>query len=202
MTLRLTSYPLVWPTSWARTRTPRRSPFRAKSMSTALYRLRAEMRLLGVSEQNLVVSTNIELRLDGWPRSDRRTPTDAGAAVYFNLKGVDHVLACDRWLAVEHNLWAIAGHVEALRAQERWGVGSIEQAFRGYKALPGPSNGEPQWWEVLGLRPEATAADVAEAFRELAKVNHPDRGGTCESFERLVRARKAANQALGMEASS
>ena len=58
----------------------------------------------------------------------------------------EHVLACDRWDRPEHNLRAIAKHVEAIRGQERWGVGSVAQAFRGYQALPSRATGKP-WWE-------------------------------------------------------
>lgn len=74
---------------------------------------------------------------------------DRGAAVYFEMKGKPVSLACDKWNRVEDNIWAIAKHIEALRGQQRWGVGSIEQAFRGYTALPaiGESSAS-EWWKT------------------------------------------------------
>ncbi len=105
---------------------------------------------------SLVISTNIELRNDGLPYSNRRAPADPGAAIYFILKKKPCVLACDRWDRVEDNLWAIAKHLEALRGQDRWGVGSVEQAFAGYTALPAPGeSGAAVWYQVLGCAHDA-----------------------------------------------
>jgi hypothetical protein len=38
---------------------------------------------------------------------------------------------------------------------------------------------------ALGLAPTATLEDVEQAYRELAKQTHPDRGGNVEQFKRL-----------------
>jgi curved DNA-binding protein CbpA len=40
----------------------------------------------------------------------------------------------------------------------------------------------------LGVKPGATAAEVKKAFRAKAKRTHPDRGGTAEAFDKVVRA--------------
>ncbi len=42
--------------------------------------------------------------------------------------------------------------------------------------------------EVLGVRPDASAADVTEAFRRFALRHHPDRGGNPETFQAGVDA--------------
>ena len=57
--------------------------------------------------------------------------------MYFKLDSVPEglVLACDRWLRVEDNIAAVAAHIGALRGIDRWGVGSVRQAFAGYKRL-------------------------------------------------------------------
>ena len=73
-----------------------------------------------------MISTNLKLRLDGLPRSDQATPADPGVAVYFELDGKTIVLACDKWNRVADNIYAIAKHVDALRGQDRWGVGTVE----------------------------------------------------------------------------
>ncbi len=45
-------------------------------------------------------------------------------------------------------------------------------------------------WQIFGLKPAtATADDIKEAFRSLAKVHHPDAGGDPRVMERLVKMR-------------
>lgn len=127
---------------------------------------------MGVSARDVVISTNVEVRLDGLPYSNRRRPEDPGAAVYFRWRKQDHVLACDLWPSPELNLWAIGLHIAALRGQERWGVGSLEQAFTGYKALPEPN---PPWWQVLDLPRTATLLQIKSKYRALSMQHHPDR---------------------------
>lgn len=146
----------------------------------------------------MVISTNVQLRLDGLPYSNQRSPTDPGVSVWFTLPKDKQrrVLACDKWDLVEHNMRAIARHIEALRGQERWGVGSLEQAFRGYAALPASTD---DWRDVLEMRDDDgerthqfTAEEVTDAFRRLALTYHPDVGGSHEAFLRLTAARDRA----------
>ncbi len=192
-----TRYPLTWPEGWPRTTPARREQSRffggsetgrrRHSMEEATAFLQAELSRLGAKKE--VLSTNVELRLDGKPYSAKRVIFDPGAAVYFELKGKPISLACDKWLRVEDNVWAIAKHIEALRGQDRWGVGSMEQAFRGYQALPaiGESSAS-DWWKTLGVPINSTPDLVKEAYRALVKKHHPDRGGDPELFHRLQRA--------------
>lgn len=187
------AYPLSWPMGWPRTKnySVRRSEFGAHSMADASAEILRQVKLLG--GRAVVISTNIELRQDGLPYSNRRQPNDAGAAVYFMLNSKPLVLACDKWRTVEDNLWAIAKHIDALRGQQRWGVGSIEQAFAGYTALP-PANGSSaiNWWSVLGVAAHAPTEDIKAAYRALVKVHHPDAGGSAEKFVVVQKAYDAA----------
>src|SRR6185369_17936789 len=98
---------------------------------------------------------------------------------YFVLKSEPHALACDRWDRVADNLRAIALHIAAIRGMDRWGVGSLAQAFAGYgmKQLAEVGARKP-WWELLGLKEKpGSPAIVQQRFRELALQHHPDRGG-------------------------
>ena len=187
------NHPLHWPTGWPRTKYPTRARFGNISVARGVDDVLHELSLLRATR--VVISTNLEVRLDGWPRSNQRNPDDAGVAVYFELSGAKRVLACDRWDRVEHNLRAIAKHVEALRGMERWGVGTIEQAFTGYAALPEPGRAK-SWHEVLGYDPdgieELTADEIQARFRDLAQRRHPDKGGTIAAFDELMRARQDA----------
>lgn len=128
---------------------------------------------MNVPDYHVVISSNVALRRDGLPYSNQRRPDDPGVAVYFRLKGKPHVLACDRWLSPEENLWAIAKHIDAMRGQERWGVGTLEQAFTGYMALPAPPD-DTQWWLVLDV-PETAGPDLIRGrYRSLAQLHRPD----------------------------
>lgn len=189
-------FPLSWPAGWPRSSRRTRAAFgktdrqgfkEAATVADGIRRLQTELDRLGASQP--ILSTNVELRLDGLPRSDRGQPADPGVAVYFKLKGQDVALACDRWDRVADNLIALAKHIEAIRGMDRWGVGRIEQAFRGYEALPAPE----QWWQVLGFGSSSmiTRADVEAAYRRLALQAHPDRGGTDAAMARLNAARDA-----------
>jgi hypothetical protein len=139
---------------------------------------------------SVIVSTNIKPTLAGRPQSGTAQPQDTGAAVYFNLriqstgKALPVVLACDRWNKVAHNIYAMAKHVEALRGQDRWGVGRIEQAFRGYTAIPEKTGGLT-WWEIIGCNATDDAEKIKAKYHLKAQALHPDRGGTHEQMVQL-----------------
>jgi hypothetical protein len=142
-------------------------------MQKALRLLYAELSRMGVGDWNVIVSTNVELRRDGLPYSNRRRPDDPGAAVYFRLDGEPHVLACDRWLTPEENVHALCKHIGALRGQDRWGVGSMKQAFAGYKQLPQAASVTSQdWWQVFELPQSSTEGEVRAERGARVKVAH------------------------------
>jgi hypothetical protein len=202
------SFPLSWPISWPRCRNPERAKFGASkwvanannpsggwyargslTLAQARTRLLEELGRLGAGA--VVFSTNIRTRSDGLPYSNAAEPADHGVAVYFRLKGEPRVLACDKWDRVADNLAALAKHIEAIRGQVRWGVGSLEQAFSGYRALP--AMGEiKQWWEILGLPAGATVAEAEQKRDALLMKHHPDHGG---SHSRAAEINAAVDQA-------
>ncbi len=194
-----TPYPLTWPVAWPRARARQDAPFHKRvglvrgqtskadlTMVDAREQLQRQLDLLGARE--VLLSTNVELTLTGQPRSGRARPVDVGVACYFKLKGRDTVLACDKWTRVEDNIAAIAKHIEALRGQERWGVGSVEQAFTGYQALPAPL-AKRHWTAVLGVAADATRDAINAAWREKAKA-----AGTNQ--DALMSANMARDEAL------
>jgi hypothetical protein len=194
-------FPLSWPVGWKRTNPHRRERSRFKrniSPYEGAVEVHDELRKMGA--RNVVTSTNIEVRQDGLPYANRRIPEDPGVAVYFKFEGTDLSLACDRWRTVGENLRALAKHIEALRGQERWGVGSLEQAFAGYKRIEATSSAStPQWQVVLGLVTEAYVNEdmIKAAFRARAHAAHPDRpGGSASALKQLVEAKRQALQEL------
>lgn len=211
-------YPLSWPTGWKRTPAAQRK--RAKfskgerkysegggswvsrsdlTVPQGLRRLKDELDRLRA--KGVIVSTNVELNSYGEPRGGRREPQDPGAAVYFKLNGKDRVLACDRWDRTADNLAAIAAHIECVRGIDRYGVGTLDQAFAGYDALPPPgADNRPPWRKVLRLDGLAgiNAETVQRAYRAQAVHVHPDRpGGSHEAMAQLNAARDAALAELG-----
>jgi len=213
-------YPLLWPTGWVRTRSVLRQSAAFKqtvdgiedrlengvktrvavkrerqvSVLSATERLERQLTLLGA--QDAVLSTNVALRLDGRPRAGEKEPDDPGAAVYFFLHKKPIALACDKWNRVADNIAALAGHIDAQRRIARYGVGSLDQIFAGYVALP--ANTAADWRNVFGfaddVRPSLVALD--EKFRELARSAHPDAGGSHLQMARLTEARAFARKEL------
>lgn len=181
------SYPLRWPSSgWPRTPHLQRKPARfGQAREGVSYRSvveiewpvardRLELELRAIRASEVVFSSNLEMQRNGLPRAGRRRPDDPGVALYFQLRGKPVVFACDRWSAVAANIAAIAAHLQAMRGMERWGVGSVEQLFTGYAALPGPV-ALGHWRTVLQ---EPASLDAAEStYRQLIRAAHPDQPG-------------------------
>ncbi|MGE0383468.1 MAG: J domain-containing protein [Gammaproteobacteria bacterium] len=206
------AWPLQWPTG--RPRTPARQPARFSkqerrynggsswttrtdlSIGEAKRRIYAELERFGASQ--CVISSNLMLNLDGSPRSGQREPDDPGVAVYFTLKGVQHVMACDKWNRAADNMAAIAKHIDSIRGQLRWGVVDAREAFRGFAALPDPAAFD-DWRTVLGFDADTTPTmeQVDAHYRRLAMMHHPDRGGSTSQFQRINHARDRARDALG-----
>lgn len=176
-----TAYPLQWPE--ASKRTPpglrRKAAFKnyGERIVTQIAMRRLEDQLVKLHARNAILSTNLPRRMDGSPRLDRGDPQDVGVAVYFTLKDTRTVLACDKWNRIADNIAAIAAHIEAIRAVDRYGVGTLEQAFKGYAALPAPGQAATDWRQVLkwddGSVPQTL--DQAEyVFKTKIKLAHPD----------------------------
>lgn len=204
-----TASPLTWPDGWPRTKTRRRARFsrgertyskygngswvnhKQLSIAEATKRALAELMRLGVQDGDAIISTNLQLRLDGLPRSTQGEPDDPGVAVYWKRNGETmRVMAIDLYDRVADNLAAIAATLDAMRAIERHGGAQIlERAFTGFDALPPPRS----CWDVLGLKPAATRQDIEAAFRTLAKRYHPDAlTGDAEKFKEIATAKEEA----------
>jgi hypothetical protein len=199
------AYPLQWPAG--RKRTDRWQIEQAKfdvSFARARDNIINEVRLLAGGrwgpDPMTVISSNVALRRDGLPLANQRQPDDCGVAVYFLYKKRQMSFACDRWKKVEHNMQAIAKTIEALRGVARWGTGDmLEAAFTGFTALPPPSATPAQqtWWQVLGVPNSATRDDVRAAYRRLASIHHPDRGGSAATMAAINAAHDAGLATCG-----
>jgi hypothetical protein len=143
-----------------------------------------------IKPDDVIISTNLRVRVDGFPYSSQPEPQDNGVAVYFTLDNKDYCLPCDKWDRIADNIAAIAAHLGAMRGQERWGVGQVQDIYTGYAQLP-ESIIVPhyrQWWEILDIDMHASWEAIKEAYRKKVKATHPDSGGTTEAFQELQRA--------------
>lgn len=189
------SYPLYWPEGWPRTdpRQIKSARFGDHSVRKGRESLANQVRLFGGTD--LIISSNLELRLDGNPRSNQKQPADRGVAIYFKRQGQDVALACDAYTTVEDNLWALCRTLDAMRQIERDGSPSlINRAFRGFAALPDPN--QRDWWEVLGVSRTASEDEIRAAYRQLVRKYHPDSNPgddvAAENFHQVQRAYELA----------
>lgn len=208
----ISAHPLQWPEGWPRTQAARRirAKFSAKTQRTSFttysgqrsltlaegrIRVMEELGRMGVKDDDIVISTDVRLRLDGLPRSGEPEPKDPGAAVYWETKkGERRVMAIDQYTKVADNLAAIGATLAAMRAIERHGGAQIlDRAFTGFAALPAPSAGDKrEWWEVLDVNPEASGDEIKAAYRKLAAKHHPDKGGDPDIMAEVNRAYEEA----------
>lgn len=182
------AFPLQWPANKPRTPAGERERSRFRTTpGKARDELLREISRLGGSA--VVISSNVPVRRDGFPMANRSQPEDTGVAVYFlDKNGRQKCFTCDRWRAVEENLWAVRCTIEALRGIERWGSGDmVEAAFSGFTALP-PASAAKGWWMVLGCNVLTETESVLKRYRALSMERHPDRGGTHEQMAALNKA--------------
>lgn len=219
------AFPLKWPTGWKRAAHRRRAQFSKSvyvpsstpggtgynrkgdiSINDAVNRIRAELGRMGVRDDDMVISTNLVLRLDGLPKSGQARPADPGAAVYWRDSKSEgwprRCMAIDQYDLVEHNLAAIAATLEAMRAIERHGGAEIlDRAFTGFAALPPPMAGQKPWRQVFGFAPDEEVSPIRleGAYRTARGEAHPDRPktGSHEAFLAVQAAYEAGMRELG-----
>ena len=154
-----------------------------------------------------MLSTNLVLRRDGWPKSGQRKPSDPGVAVYFVRKGKDFCIACDKYDDVKSNIRAIGLALEGLRAVERAGVTELlDRAFQGFAKLPSAivTTAPPDFRKVLGLdknwpwdlTEDQAHEDLTMHYKAAARKAHPDSGGSHESSVRVNAALAEAKKVL------
>lgn len=209
------AHPLQWPVGWKRTQPSYRTrakfskarqhhgdryvPARDLTISEGTQRVLEQLQRMGLGREDVVISTNLRLRLDGLPRRDQGEPADPGVAVYWQDAAQGHkVMAIDIYDRVADNLAAVAATLDAMRAIERHGGATVlERAYTGFTALPAPA---PRTWrEVFGYGPQAvvSTAMLEVRFRQLASEHHPDKGGDPKKMVELNAARDEARKEVG-----
>lgn len=209
----ITASPLTWPAGWPRTDLAERgygrfgkrekstssSYAQLKSMTVAEGTKRIQVELDRMRASDVIISTNLKLRIDGLPRSDQREPVDPGAAVYWtDRSGAARNIAIDQYTKVADNLAAIAATLDAFRTVERHGGAEIgHRAFTGFTAIE--HSPEPHWSTVLGVDAQTvTLRELGDARRRKLSETHPDKCGNADgsAFDRVNRAFERAQKEL------
>lgn len=123
--------------------------------------------------------------------------------IIFDRAGQRYVFRCEKYEDQLDNLRAAQLTITYLwRALEEYGVASstedlpealFAQFFLGFTPAPDDTalllpSGRQEWWEILGVAPDADKRAIINAYRALAKMHHPDAGGDSEMFKRLREA--------------
>jgi hypothetical protein len=135
--------------------------------------------------------------------------------ISFDRRGRRYVFRCSKWAVPLDNLRAAQRSISLLyQALEEYGTmrsdselkqgktDPFEQFFAGFEALPDDSvlmlgSGRSSWWEILGIGQGASKGEIISAYRSLARVHHPDVGGSAEDFKRVRAAYEAGLKAVG-----
>lgn len=183
---------ICWPST--RPRSAQRTGSAFKNREAATERRGIEHELERWKIRQFIISAN----------NQRIYAGDPAAAVWWkSRKGELRVLACDKYTKLADNLHAIRLTLEAMRALERWGAYTAEQAAEGARlALPPPeeSQAPADWRKILGyisgLPGEKQLVLCEHAYRSMSK----ETAGNDERQRNLNLAIEAARRELRQEA--
>jgi hypothetical protein len=191
----VSDFPLCWPENKPRVAQRVASSFYATTLAKSISEIERELHTY--KALRFVVSM---------APAYRRTKSDPAVAVWFEIqkRGAStrqlRVIGCDKYNLQEDNAHAVALTLKGLRAFERYGTYTTEQALEGASAgaLPPPDDYKPQWRTVFGDIPSGLAKDEALAvierrYRTMAKSSAEDE----ISLRRLNLAIEAARAELG-----
>jgi hypothetical protein len=169
--LRYTFRPLaMWPYPETRDRRSR-STFKVP-WSKTIDLLARELGMLGVS--SVVIGAALreqDIRLDGLPRSNARTPPHPGVELSFTSRHGRLVYATDTCVFWEHNVRSLALGLEALRAVDRFGITRHGEQYAGFRQLESGSRSRGD--ELI---------DEHGGVRAALHATHPDHGGDPRDF--------------------
>lgn len=191
-----TNHDIDWPDSFPRTPPQDREPYSGGftvTRSTAFQNVLDELRGWdGVTDVQLESGAEHQKRNPNKPYANASFD-DPGVVVYFTKEGEQMAAACDRWDNPRDNAQDLYHYLHETRMQEMRGTVTAESE---YQKLRLPSGNEdavaasPPAYAVLGVDPDASEAEIKEAFRERAKETHADTGGSSEAFKRVKEAKE------------
>lgn len=190
-----------WPAGFDVTPPSERSKNRSYdvSLSKAFSDLEAELDRLGVGDYRYGFDAD-QRKTDNRPYA-RASPDDPSFVLRWRMDGEQYAVACDRYLRLRDNVRTVGHYIREKRKMESRPVATGESEFANARLPPGdgdssrdgdvvaaPPADRPDPCEVLGVARDAPVEVVAAAARELKKQQHPDNGGSTESFQQVVAA--------------
>lgn len=131
---------LTWPDNKPRAAQRVGGPFKNREAASETRGVETELERWGIRQ--FIVSRDNQRIYAGDP---------AATVWWISRLGELRVLACDKYAKLADNLHAIRLTLEAMRALERWGAYTAEQAAEGARlALPPPEGAAPNWRKLLG----------------------------------------------------
>lgn len=151
------------------------------------------------------------------------TERDPAATITFDRAGKRYTFRCAKWLVPLDNYRAAqltivrlyqaledygttreeadAAPLNTRQKRQREAEAAFDQLFGTFQPLPDDTvlligDGAVNWWDVLGVARDADRRAIENAFKALARVHHPDHGGTDAAFIRLRRAYEAGIAAV------
>lgn len=164
-------FPLQWPVQQPRTKHQMRAQFGKHSPSKAGNYLVNDLSMM--QARQCIITSNLQLRKDNSGFYANQRVEDPAIAVFFTLKGVPKVMACDKWDRPEHNIWALYLSVAAIRGLERWGGSEfLDGLFTGFRALPCPDDVIVREYDYFAGVTEEW--QLKKKYKEFCKLLHPD----------------------------
>lgn len=124
----------------------------------------------------------------------------ATASLAIKAYGREHMIACDHWQVLDHNIYAIHLALRAIRNFEEWGVATQAYALSLFSGnitikdivhdMEEEGYGLPQWMTALGLGPTATLEDANAVYRRRAKEIGQNEEGLVELNQAIEEARR------------
>ena len=178
---------------------PKCSPFRSRYSDT-IELLEKELRLIGARKSIIQIDLpESQIRNDGLPYSKAR-PIFQGVILSFESKHSPLRYLTDSFNDWQDNLRAIALGLVALRKVDRYGITKRGEQYKGWKQLPAGTDAiidVHDAAEFISKHSGFTPLDILtneelrkRAYREAARVLHPDKGGDKNMFVLLQNAKK------------
>jgi len=119
-----------------------------------------------------------DIRLDGMPRSNARSPEFPGIRVSFESKHGPLQYQTDTCAFWQHNVRSIALGLEALRAVDRYGITSRAEQYTGFKAIESGGLGTRAAEAIVRKYAGPKVSDsLQENWKHARRHTHPDKHG-------------------------
>ncbi len=194
------STPLIWPEAQVKTPRGRQNNLNgfppSVTLADALRYIEEEVQAL--SPTKAIITSHVEYLNNDRLRS--KEITNSAASLKLSISGQYFLFACDRWLLITHNLYAISATIRNLRQIAQFGVADTQHLMQPY-LVQSPTSVAPQrnatgdepWMQTLGLGSTATVEDANAIYRARAKILQND----AEALMHLNAAIEQARQFFG-----